>query len=101
MLRKELAKLGEGWSSRRAPLSNCGSFASLPSLCILSPFRGEGTKVLLLHPERNLRVILQALDQRLAPNVDRSTVFVADWSGDRLALGENRLGLGLKRFEKR
>lgn len=40
-------------------------------------------------------------DARLAPNVDRTTVFVADWSGDRLALGENRLGLGLKRFEKR
>ena len=42
-----------------------------------------------------------ANDARLAPNVDRTTVFVADWSGDRLALGENRLGLGLKRFERR
>jgi hypothetical protein len=40
-------------------------------------------------------------DARLAPDVDRSTVFVADWSGDRLALGENRLGLGLKRYERR
>lgn len=40
-------------------------------------------------------------DARLAPGVDRATVFVADWSGDRLALGENRLGLGLKRFERR
>ena len=44
---------------------------------------------------------IAANDARLAPNVDRTTVFVADWSGDRLALGENRLGLGLKRFEKR
>ena len=44
---------------------------------------------------------IAANDARLAPNVDRSTVFVADWSGDRLALGENRLGLGLKRFERR
>jgi hypothetical protein len=40
-------------------------------------------------------------DARLAPGVDRSTVFVADWSGDRLALGENSLGAGLKRFEER
>lgn len=40
-------------------------------------------------------------DARLAPNVDRNTVFVADWSGDRLALGDNRLGLGLKRYERR
>ena len=40
-------------------------------------------------------------DARLAPNVDRATVFVADWSGDRLALGENRLGLGLKKYERR
>ena len=44
---------------------------------------------------------IAANDARLAPNVDRTTVFVADWSGDRLALGENRLGLGLKRYEKR
>ena len=40
-------------------------------------------------------------DARLAPGVDRSTTFVADWSGDTLALGENALGPGLKRFEKR
>ncbi|MCA1660969.1 MAG: right-handed parallel beta-helix repeat-containing protein [Novosphingobium sp.] len=40
-------------------------------------------------------------DARLAPGVERATVFVADWSGDRLALGENRLGIGLKRFERR
>ncbi|HYD24887.1 MAG TPA: right-handed parallel beta-helix repeat-containing protein [Croceibacterium sp.] len=40
-------------------------------------------------------------DARLAPGVERDTTFVADWSGDRLALGENALGPGLKRFEKR
>lgn len=40
-------------------------------------------------------------DARLAPGVERTTVFVADWSGDRLALGANRLGMGLTRFEKR
>ena len=40
-------------------------------------------------------------DARLAPGVERDTTFVADWSGDQLALGENALGPGLKRFEKR
>src|SRR5690606_9904508 len=40
-------------------------------------------------------------DARLAPGVERSTTFVADWSGDRLALGENALGPGLARFERR
>ena len=40
-------------------------------------------------------------DARLAPGVDRNTTFVADWSGDTLALGENALGPGLQRFEKR
>ena len=44
---------------------------------------------------------IAANDARLAPNVERNTVFVADWSGDRVVLGENRLGLGLKRFERR
>lgn len=40
-------------------------------------------------------------DARLAPGIDRSTTFVADWSGEALALGDNVLGPGLKRFEKR
>ena len=40
-------------------------------------------------------------DARLAPGIDRDTTFVADWSGDQLELGENALGPGLKRFEKR
>jgi len=40
-------------------------------------------------------------DARLAPGVDRNTTFVADWSGDTLALGENALGPGLQRFERR
>ncbi len=40
-------------------------------------------------------------DARLAPGIDRTTAFVADWSGDALALGENALGPGLKRFERR
>lgn len=40
-------------------------------------------------------------DARLAPDVDRSTVFLADWTGDRIMLGDNRLGIGLKTFERR
>jgi len=40
-------------------------------------------------------------DARLATGVQRNTTFVADWSGDTLSLGENTLGPGLKRFEKR
>jgi hypothetical protein len=40
-------------------------------------------------------------DASIAPGVDRNTIFVADWSGDRLTLGANRLGRGLSPFEKR
>lgn len=46
-------------------------------------------------------LVIAGNDARLAPGVQRSTVFVADWSGDALSLGENALGPGLKRFEKR
>jgi hypothetical protein len=44
---------------------------------------------------------VNANEARIAAGVDRRAVFVADWSGDRLALGGNRLGRGLKPFEKR
>jgi hypothetical protein len=40
-------------------------------------------------------------DARFAPDVRRSSAFVADWSGDKRALGANTLGVGLKPFEKR
>ncbi len=40
-------------------------------------------------------------DARFAPDVRRSSAFVADWTGARLALGPNALGTGLKPFEKR
>lgn len=40
-------------------------------------------------------------DASLATGVDRDTVFLADWSGDSIVLGANRLGRGLKPFEKR
>ena len=51
------------------------------------------------HSSRGLAIV--GNDARLAPGVERDTTFVADWSGDQLALGENALGPGLKRFEKR
>jgi hypothetical protein len=40
-------------------------------------------------------------DASIAAGVDRNTVFLADWSGDRISLGANRLGRGLKPFERR
>ena len=40
-------------------------------------------------------------DARFAPDVRRSSAFVADWSGDRLAVGSNALGIGIEPFEKR
>jgi hypothetical protein len=51
------------------------------------------------HSSRDLSIV--GNDARLAPGVDRTTTFVADWSGDPLAVGENALGPGLQRFEKR
>src|SRR5262249_9585884 len=44
---------------------------------------------------------IEANDARFATGVQRESTFVADWSGDRLALGTNTLGAGLKRFERR
>ena len=40
-------------------------------------------------------------DARLAPNVRRNTVFVADWTGEDLNVGPNNLGQGLERYERR
>lgn len=37
----------------------------------------------------------------LAPGVSRNTWFVANWSRDRIPLGENRLGQGLSPYEQR
>lgn len=44
---------------------------------------------------------INANEASIAPGVERQTVFLADWSGDRIALGANRLGRGLKPFERR
>jgi hypothetical protein len=40
-------------------------------------------------------------DARFAPGVSRESTFVADWSGDRLAIGRNTLGQGLKPSDRR
>lgn len=40
-------------------------------------------------------------DARFAPGITRSSAFVADWSGDSIAIGANGLGAGLMRYEKR
>ena len=37
----------------------------------------------------------------IAPGIDRESTFVVDWSHERLALGANRLGPGLKAFATR
>jgi hypothetical protein len=44
---------------------------------------------------------ISANEASIAPGVERQTTFLADWSGDRIALGGNRLGRGLKPFERR
>lgn len=46
-------------------------------------------------------LVIKDNDARLAPGVQRTTAFVADWTGNRIALGENHLGKGLLKFEKR
>ena len=44
---------------------------------------------------------INANEASIAHGVNRQTIFLADWSGDRLALGGNRLGRGLKPFQRR
>nr|WP_166178336.1 right-handed parallel beta-helix repeat-containing protein [Altererythrobacter segetis] len=51
------------------------------------------------HPSNGLAILHN--DARFAPGVTRTSAFVADWSGDPLNIGDNQLGAGLKRFERR
>lgn len=46
-------------------------------------------------------LVIEDNDARFAPGVSRRSAFVADWSGDRLAIGANRLAPGLTRYERR
>lgn len=50
-------------------------------------------------PARGLRV--EDNDARLAPGMDKSPAFVADYTGDGVAVGANRLGPGVRKFETR
>lgn len=53
----------------------------------------------VLHPSAGLSIA----DNRavIAPGVSRSTIFIANWTADKLAIGDNRLGEGLALYEKR
>jgi hypothetical protein len=51
------------------------------------------------HPSDGL--VIEGNDARFVPGLSRRSVFVADWSGDPLRIGENALGTGLVKFEKR
>ncbi len=44
---------------------------------------------------------IEGNNARMAPGVNFSSTFVGDWSGDALAIGENTLGAGLKRSDRR
>jgi hypothetical protein len=51
------------------------------------------------NPSRGLSIVGNRAS--LPAGIDRKSVFVADWSGEALAIGANELGAGLMRFEKR
>ena len=51
------------------------------------------------NPSRGL--VIEGNRATLPAGMDRKSVFVADWSGEALAIGTNELGAGLTRFEKR
>jgi hypothetical protein len=53
------------------------------------------------HDHSSAGLAILGNDARFAPGVTRSSAFVADWSGDQLNIGDNALGSGLKRFERR
>ena len=51
------------------------------------------------YPSAGLRV--EGNDARLAPGAPTDPAFVADMSGERLAVGANRLGPGIRMYERR
>ena len=52
-----------------------------------------------LHPAAGLAIA--GNDARFAPGVRRSSVFVANWSNDKLAVGDNALGTDIRLYEQR
>lgn len=53
------------------------------------------------HPNSSTGLQIDNNDARFAPGVVRRTVFVANWSRDKLAIGQNALADGLTRYEER
>lgn len=51
------------------------------------------------NPSRGL--VIEGNRASIPQGIGRNSVFVADWSGEALAIGTNELGPGLTRFEKR
>ncbi|MBK6411710.1 right-handed parallel beta-helix repeat-containing protein [Sphingopyxis sp.] len=51
------------------------------------------------NPSRGLSIVGNRAS--LPAGIGRKSVFVADWSGEALAIGANELGVGLTRYEKR
>ena len=51
------------------------------------------------NPSRGL--VIEGNRASLPAGIDRRSVFVADWSGEALAIGANELSAGLTKFEKR
>lgn len=51
------------------------------------------------HPSDGL--VIEANDARFAPGISRQSTFVANWTDDRVQIGFNRLGMGLKVSDRR
>lgn len=46
-------------------------------------------------------LVIQGNRASFVPGISRPSAFVADWSGDRLAIGDNVIAASMKRYEKR
>jgi len=53
----------------------------------------------LLHPSDGLQV--DGNEARFVPGLSRSSVFVADWTGSRIAMNGNKIAAGIKPYEQR
>lgn len=53
----------------------------------------------ILHSSDGLQIA--GNDARFVPALSRSSTFVADWTGSKLAVGDNQLGTGLQTMERR
>ena len=53
----------------------------------------------LLHPVDGLKV--DGNEARFVPGLSRTSVFVADWTGSRIAMNGNKIAAGIKPYEQR